>query len=111
MRLCAGAQGHRAQSPLSSGYRRSCHRSRSRGTVEHGLAVTARRASALSDAACHAASATAEAQTLIRRYLDGELSIEMTLMYSLKSRPDVDALRESLRRIQEQSGRSGDRAE
>jgi SAM-dependent methyltransferase len=40
---------------------------------------------------------TADEPALIRRYLDGEISVEMTLMYCLKARPDVDRLREQLR--------------
>jgi SAM-dependent methyltransferase len=53
----------------------------------------------------------ARQQALIRRYLDGELSVEMTLMYWLKSHPDVDALREQLRLFHVRSERSGSRRE
>jgi len=36
-------------------------------------------------------------QSLIRRYLDGRISVEMTLMYWLKSQPDIDRMRAQLR--------------
>jgi SAM-dependent methyltransferase len=49
----------------------------------------------------------ADERALIGRYLDGEISAEMTLMYWLKARPDVDRLREQLRLRHAQSKGAG----